>query len=78
MIVLNLSKKIQVFIGVYRESQANSWSFLYKLLMNIIFITGMFGPLMLGSLAFIVVNFMDLKTSTNAMVIMMAGCSGFV
>lgn len=44
--------------------------------MNLIFIVGMFGPLILGSLAFIVVNFMDLSKSTNAMVIMMAGSSG--
>lgn len=74
MIVLSLSKKIQVFIGVYWGNRPGSY--LYKLVMNAIFIAGMLSILVLGSLAYIVFNFTNLATTTNAIVIMMAGCSG--
>lgn len=76
MIVLKLSKKLLKFIGVYHEESSSLVCFFFKLFVNLIFICGMFVPLVIGSLAYIYVNYMDLKTSTNAIVVLMAGCSG--
>lgn len=76
MIVLSLSRKIQRFIGVYRGNLEDPKNYAIKLVLNFIFISGMMSVLVFGSFASIFVNFMDFKSSTNTMIILMAGGSG--
>lgn len=76
MLVLELSKKLQKSIGIYRENESDRWDILYMFTMNIIFISGMLIVMVLGIFAYICMNFMDMGTTTNAMIIMMAGGSG--
>lgn len=76
MIVLSLSKKIQKLIGIYRENESDPMKVVYMSVMNVVFLLGMLSVLVIGSLVFMCMNLSDLRTSTNAMVIMMAGCSG--
>lgn len=76
MIVLHFSKKVQKLIGVYHDDLSNPRVYFFNLLKRFLFITGMLSILVLGSFAFIFVNFSDLPKSTNAIIIMMAGISG--
>lgn len=77
MIVLELSKKLQTAIGIYREETAGLVIILYMFLMNVLFISVMFVVLVVGSIAFIYVNLhneiIDMASLTNAVVVMMAG-----
>lgn len=75
MIVLSLSRKIQRFIGVYRGNLEDPKNYAIKLVLNFIFISGMMS-IVFGSFASIFVNFMDFQSSTNSMIVMMAGASG--
>lgn len=79
MSVLELSKKIQKLIGIYRENSEDpreqKFPF-YMIMMNIIFLFGMFGILIFGSIAYIYENPSDLEKSTNSMICSMAGSSG--
>lgn len=76
MIVLELSKKLQKFNGIYREEASDYSEIFYMFVMNVIFVSGMLSIMVLGSFVYICVNFMDMATTTNAMIIMMAGSSG--
>lgn len=76
MIVLYYSKKLQKIIGVYRDDLSNPMNYFVNLLTTILFISGMASILVIGSFAFVFVHFSDLPTSTNAIIIMMAGTSG--
>lgn len=76
MIVLETSKKLQKFIGLYQKNQPNLTDVLYRILMNIVFLSIMFGVLFYGSGCFIWANFADLENTTNAVIVLMAGSSG--
>lgn len=72
MNVLRLSKTLQKFIGVYRETSTNWKDIVYMTTMIVVYVVGML-MLVIGSFLFILINFMDMEKSTNAMIIMMAG-----
>lgn len=76
MIVLETSKKLQTFIGIYRRKESNLKDVVYSIVMNIIFVSIMFVVLGYGSVYFIYVNYKDLENTTNAVIVMMAGSSG--
>lgn len=76
MIVLETSKQLQTFIGLYRRNQSNLKDVLYMIFMNVVFISNMFGVLIYGSIHFIWVNYADLGNTTNAVIVLMAGSSG--
>lgn len=73
MIVLELSKKLQKFIGVYRESTATRNEVLYMWVMNVVYVFGMFSILTVGSIVFIFMNYTNIEKVTNSVVVMMAG-----
>ena len=74
--MLDTSKKLQQFIGLYRRDQANLKDIVYMAVMNVLFISIMFGVLVYGSIFFICVNYKDLENTTNAVIVLMAGSSG--
>lgn len=76
MTVLELSKKLQKFIGIYREDTSGLSGKLYMRVMNVVFVSGMMSVMVVGSFVYICMNLLDMATSTNAMIIMMAGSSG--
>lgn len=73
MTVLELSKKLQKFIGIYREDTSGLSGKIYMGVMNAVFVSGMMIVMVMGSLVYICMNLLDMSTSTNAMIIMMAG-----
>lgn len=76
MIVLETSKKLQTFIGIYRRDEADLKDVIYMSVMNVIFVSIMFGVLVYGSIFFMCVNYKDLENTTNAVIVLMAGSSG--
>lgn len=75
MSVLELSKKLQKFMGIYREDGSGLSGKLYMGFMNAIFVLGL-SVLVVGSFAYICVNLADMSTSTNAMIVLFGGMSG--
>lgn len=75
MIVLNLSRRIQRFIGVYRGDLSNPKEYLIKLALNVMAI-GSYGVLFFGSIGFIWVNSLDFGSSMNTILILMGVGSG--
>ncbi|XP_055309426.1 odorant receptor 45b-like [Sitodiplosis mosellana] len=67
---------MQKFIGIYREDSSGLMGIFYVVVMNVVFVSGMMGVLVLGSFVYICKHLMDMATSTNAMIIMMAGIGG--
>lgn len=76
MIVLETSKELQTFIGLYRKKHSDIKDRVYLVMMNIIFVSIMFGVLVYGSIHFIWLNYKDLENTTNAVIVLMAGSSG--
>lgn len=76
MSVLQLNRKIQKWIGLYRGNQSDPIQSVYMVTMNVIFLFGNVYVLVWGSIAFILANLTDLEKSTNAFICFTAGCSG--
>lgn len=76
MFVLQLNRKIQSLIGLYRENQSDPIQKAYMLVLNFIILFGNVYILIWGSISFILANFTDLERSTNAFICLTAGWSG--
>lgn len=76
MIVLELNRKLHVFIGVCSEDFSNPKIHLMQLIKAFIFVGGMFAVLVVGSGSYMFLHFSDLSTSTNAAIVAMAGVAG--
>lgn len=67
---------IQKGIGIYRENSADPKEKLYMLVMNILFVLISSFVLIYGASVCIIENLSDLNTSTNSIIVLMAGCCG--
>lgn len=76
MAVIKLNRELQIWTGLYCEDLTDPKKKMYKLVMNFLYITVMFLIMVVASFVYILHNFSDLKTTTNSIIVLMAGCSG--
>lgn len=76
MVVLALNRKFHTFLGVYSVDPLNSKDSFFQTFKYFVYAFGMFISLIIGSLAYLYFYFMDLATSTNSAIVLMAGCAG--
>lgn len=67
MTVLQLNRKIQKLIGLYRENTTDPMGSAYMIAMNVLYLVALVYILIWGSMAFIFANLTDFEKSTNAM-----------
>lgn len=76
MTVLRAARKLQIAIGVFSENFTGLWKDFFTSFRSIFFITGMIIVMVVSSVAYLYYNFTDISTSTNALIILMAGGAG--
>lgn len=76
MVVLELNRKLHVFIGVCSKDFSNPKIDLLQILKTFLFCGGMVAILIVGSGSYLFLHFWDLATSTNAAIVVMAAIAG--
>lgn len=76
MVVLELNRKLHVFIGVCSQDFSNPKIDMMQLFKAFLFCGWMVAILLIGSGSYLFLHFSDLATSTNAAIVVMGGFSG--